>query len=578
MKRKTMSMIAAALTAAMLAGCGGSTAAGNDGGSGAGSVESTGEAESGSVQAAVTEGSGNFNEFGWEIPEETLVINILDASGNYAPNEAQKAGEQNVIAYFKEKFNVEFNIQHISGDGTEAVNLALASGDYPDVIRELPFTEMEKFVKMNKAVELTPYMDNIGSDIKESMGEHYPLFLDDSSKLWYVPTTMGSISELPDFCAHIRYDEWQAIGSPDIETPEDYYNALDAILEKFPTTPNGESRYAMSLYDSSDPAKISGFWGLKNGYKVDDEGNFTYWAFTDEGKEMTKFMNRFYREGKLDPDAFANNFEQWKTKFSNERIVGAIGDWWISYNAGHEVWQSLDPNMPEDKRFVQIGFKAEGAEEANLSGKNYLGSNCTIITDKAKDPEAILKFINFQATDLGKAISGWGIPNGTAIGDTGRTGKFWNIDEEGNWEVDPEAKQQLITETWSYDDEYYWQGVPWLFMNQSRWDDGEHNIWPNQMWYDENKWKSMMINNLEGTIYDSSMYTLRVKPDEVKLAEQSVSDAWKMNWGVAVQANDDAEFEAAWTKLQEALKVAGVNQLEQALSDNYKANIKKMEQ
>lgn len=568
MKKKTMSLVAAALSAAMLAGCGGTAASGT-----AGSGQEA-------AQAGTTEisGSGNFNEFGWEIPEETLVINILDAGGNYAPNEAQKVGEQNVIAYFKEKFNVEFKIQHISGDGTEAVNLALASGDYPDVIRELPFTEMEKFVKMNKAVDLTPYMDNIGSDIKKSMGEHYPLFLDDSSKLWYVPTTMGSIVELPDFCAHIRYDEWQAIGSPEIKTPDDYYNALNAILEKFPTTPNGESRYALSLYDSSDPAKFCGFWGLKNGYKVDDEGNFTYWAFTDEGKEMTKFINRFYREGKLDPDAFANNFEQWKTKFSNERIVGAIGDWWISYNAGHEVWQSLDPNMPEDKRFVQIGFKAKDAEEANLSGKNYLGSRCTIITDKAKNPEAILKFINFQATDMGKAISGWGLPNGTAIGDTGRTGKFWNIDENGNWEVDPEAKQQLITETWSYDDEYYWQGVPWLFMNQSRWDDGEHNIWPNQMWYDENKWKSMMIENLKGTIYDSSMYTLRVKPDEVKLAEQSVEDAWKMNWGGAVQANDDAAFDAAWTKLQDALNVAGIHQLEQALSDNYKANMKKMEQ
>lgn len=577
MKKKTMSLIAGVLSAAMLAGCGSAAASQDTAASKPAAAENAGQ-DAAQAETAAESGSGNFNEFGWEVPEETLVINILDAGGNYAPTEAQKAGEQNVIAYFKEKFNVEFNIQHISGDGTEAVNLALASGDYPDVIRELPITEMEKFVKMNKAVELTPYMNTVGADIKKSMGEHYPLFLDGESKLWYVPTTMGSIDELPDFCAHIRYDEWQAIGSPDIKTPDDYYNALNAILEKFPTTPNGESRYAMSLYDSSDPAKFCGFWGLKNGYKVDDEGNFTYWAFTDEGREMTKFINRFYLDGTLDPDAFANNFEQWKTKFSNERIVGAIGDWWISYNAGHEVWQSLDPNMPEDKRFVQIGFKAEEAKEANLSGKNYLGSRCTIITDKAKNPEAIMKFLNFQATDLGKAISGWGLPNGTAIGDTGRTGKFWNIDENGNWEVDPQAKQQLITETWSYDDEYYWQGVPWLFMNQSRWDDGEHNIWPNQMWYEENKWKSMMINNLSGTIYDSSMYTLRVKPDEVKLAEQSVSDAWKMNWGAVVQANSDEEFDAAWTRLQDALKVAGINQLEQALSDNYKANMKKMEQ
>ena len=334
----------------------------------------------------------------------------------------------------------------------------------------------------------------------------------------------------------------------------------------------------MSLYEDPDPATYSGFWGLKNGYKVDDEGNFTYWAFTDEGKEMTKFFNRFYQDKTLDPDAFANNFEQWKAKFSSERIVGAVGGWWISYNAGHEVWQSMDPNMPEDKRFVQISFKGENAEGAYLSGKNYLGSSCTIITDKAKNPEALMKFINFQATDLGKAISGWGIPNGRPIGDTGRTGKFWNIDENGNWEVDSEAKQQLVTETWSYDDEYYWQGVPWLFMNQSRWEDGEHNIWPNQMWYEENKWKSMMIENMAGTIFDASTYTLRVKSDEVKLAEQSVKDAWKMNWPIAVQANNDEEFEAAWTKLQDALTVAGIDKIEEAYSENYKEAMEKMGQ
>lgn len=573
MRKKKSSLIAAVLIAGLLAGCGNSGSAGVSGSAG-----ESGGTDASQAQAESGQGSGNFNEFGWEVPEETLEINILDASGSYAPTEAEKAGEENVIAYFKEKFNIQFNIQHITGDGTEAVNLALASGDYPDIIRNLSFTTMEKFVKMNKAVELTPYMDNIGADVKASMGEHYPLFLDNDMKLWYVPTLMGSISELPDNSAHIRYDEWQAIGAPEIKTPDDYYNALNAILEKFPTAPNGETRYAMSLYEDPDPATYSGFWGLKNGYKVDDEGNFTYWAFTDEGKEMTKFFNRFYQDKTLDPDAFANNFEQWKAKFSSERIVGAVGGWWISYNAGHEVWQSMDPNMPEDKRFVQISFKGENAEGAYLSGKNYLGSSCTIITDKAKNPEALMKFINFQATDLGKAISGWGIPNGTPIGDTGRTGKFWNIDENGNWEVDSEAKQQLVTETWSYDDEYYWQGVPWLFMNQSRWEDGEHNIWPNQMWYEENKWKSMMIENMAGTIFDASTYTLRVKSDEVKLAEQSVKDAWKMNWPIAVQANNDEEFEAAWTKLQDALTVAGIDKIEEAYSENYKEAMEKMGQ
>ena len=88
----------------------------------------------------------------------------------------------------------------------------------------------------------------------------------------------------------------------------------------------------------------------------------------------------------------------------------------------------------------------------------------------------------------------------------------------------------------------------------------------------------MMIENMAGTIFDASTYTLRVKSDEVKLAEQSVKDAWKMNWPIAVQANNDEEFEAAWTKLQDALTVAGIDKIEEAYSENYKKAMEKMGQ
>ena len=140
MKKKMMSLVAVGLAVSMLAGCGNAGTPGNEssGGVESSAQESKAPQEEESSEASGdtgegTEGSGNVNEFGWEVPEETLVINILDAAGDYAPTEGEKAGEENVIKYFKEKFNVEFNIQHITGDGTEAVNLALASGDYPDI-------------------------------------------------------------------------------------------------------------------------------------------------------------------------------------------------------------------------------------------------------------------------------------------------------------------------------------------------------------------------------------------------------------------------------------------------------------
>ena len=162
-KRVISVLVATALTASMLAGCGGS--------------EKAPEKKESSFK-----GSGEVNRFGWEKPEETLKIDILDASGYYAPLEAQKEGEKNSLKYLKDEFNVEINVEHVSGDGNEALNLALASGDYPDVITYVPFSMVEKFSKMGKAVELTSYMDTVGKDIKKSMGEHYNLFLDDKEK------------------------------------------------------------------------------------------------------------------------------------------------------------------------------------------------------------------------------------------------------------------------------------------------------------------------------------------------------------------------------------------------------------
>ena len=553
-------MIAVAMVAGAMTGCGGSS-------------KSEGK--------IVNTNTGNFNEFGWEMPEETLVINIMEAVGNDAPSEAEKLGRENMKAYYKENFNVEINMEYATGDGVEALNLALASNKYPDIIKNATRDMTQKFIDMGKTVELTPYMDTIGKDLKTSMGDLYPLFLNDELKLHYVPTLMGSLKELPDTTAHLRYDEYQAIGSPPIETPEDYYNALNAILELNPTNPAGEKRYAISFYTDpghyTDPNILSGFWGLKKGYDIDSANNFTHWAFTEEGKEMVKYFNQFHLDGTLDPDSFSNNFEQWKTKFSNERIAGAVGFWWTTYKAGHEVWQVTDPNVPEDKRYVHYSFKDPEAEAANVSHKNSLGSRCTFITDKAADPEALLKFINFQATERGGALTTWGIPNGTPIGDTGETGKLWNIDKEGNWSVDPVAKEQLINETWDYDTEGNWTDSSlWLFANQTRWPDGVHNMWPNQMWYEENKWKSMMIENLDGTIYDSSAMELLEKDSEVQMLEQSILDAWRTNWGDAVRANNDAEFDASWKKLQDALTAAGIEKYEEILKANYEKNLAKI--
>jgi len=121
-----------------------------------------------------------------------------------------------------------------------------------------------------------------------------------------------------------------------------------------------------------------------------------------------------------------------------------------------------------------------------LSPKNEIGATNTIITDWSSDPEGAMRFINFQATFPGISLGGWGLPNGTPIGDTGRTGRVWDLSDDGSWEIYPPARAALTSETWNFNEAGYFMAHPSVFVYVNRWPDGVHNFWPNQMWYEDN--------------------------------------------------------------------------------------------
>lgn len=112
---------------------------------------------------------------------------------------------------------------------------------------------------------------------------------------------------------------------------------------------SGDYPEVMTGLSKSD---VAGVWELKAGYKEDDNHKLTHWVNTPEGKEFTAYYNQVHRDGLFDPDAFSNKYDDWKSKFSNQRIIGHIGPWWQSWNAGHEVWQKTDDNWIKKQRFV----------------------------------------------------------------------------------------------------------------------------------------------------------------------------------------------------------------------------------
>ena len=74
---------------------------------------------------------------------------------------------------------------------------------------------------------------------------------------------------------------------------------------------------------------------------------------------------------------------------------------------------------------------------------------------------------------------------------------------------------------------------------QGRWADGVSCLWPNQMWYNENKWKQIMFENMKDTIVDATaLLAMGSKSEELTMAEAAVKDAWKQYFPLVCMAED----------------------------------------
>ena len=558
MKKKVLSAIlAVAMISSVLSGCGSKKSADNNV-----SIDNIKEVE--------TTGK---NVYGWDVPKETMNLTFYQ-KGMFDPNTIDK-NMKLTKDYMLENFNINVEKLVYNTDGQEKFNLAMASNDYPEVISALTKTDVLQLKEQEKLVDLTPYVDKYGQNLKKALGDNYKRYLDEDGKLYYVPAGWGMIP-IPDYSASIDYKTWKELGSPKSIPLDKYYEVLKADIKKNPTNSDGQKRYALSWHENltkqSGIETVAGFWGLQRGYKVNSDNNLTHWVNTQEGYEFTKFYNQAYRDGLFDPDGFTNKFDDWKEKFSTRRIAGHIGPWWEVWNAGHEVWQKTDPNWNEEDRYVQVNIEVPGVEQSYLSPKNTTGGSFTVVTDKAESPEKIVqlvKFLDLCVTDNMTRLLGWGVPN--------QQDSNWDIKDDGSWAFNEKSKQDLINGEYDYPvHETYGFGEIWLSHGEAAMTDlPNSSCWFDQTLRYDNKWLKILNENLSDTAYDASaLVNIDFLPNEdVTVVRQQVTDVIRAGWAKTVLSNTPEEFEANFKELQSKANQGGVEKLEKYMSEQYNKNL-----
>jgi ABC-type glycerol-3-phosphate transport system substrate-binding protein len=513
------------------------------------------------------------NRFGWEIPDETIEITYY---GGYGNPDKLKANSQHMVDFFLEEFNVKINKIVYEVDATERLNMMLTANDYPDVIAYVNVNQTKIFTQQGRALDISDLVDEYGPNIKTQLDDLYVRYFEEDGSLYALPVMWGLLP-IPDYSASVRYDYWQSIGSPEFETPYDFYEVLLQMQEKFPENDRGERTFALTDYGGGARMwmSLTGSYGFKDQYRENSDNSLTHWINTDEGLEIVKFVNKIYRDNQIDPDFLIHDFNTMKERVSSHRNMGYIGTWWPMWTAGHMVWQHTEDDWEFNRRFINVKLKFEDAEAAYLSPKDLTGSYRSFITDKCTKPEDVIKWWNFEITDIGTKVIAWGIPdseysdwlyvNGTSV---------WK-----DYVLDDFAKGSF--DLTNYDEGKVGRQFP-MIMGQHIMKDGDPRCegWVNQ-WFDQNfnavdPSRKIMHVNLKDTWFDNSYRAVAFEPDNpLTVVNQQVTDALLTGWAKVVTASSEAECEAEYYKLKISLNNLGLGDLEQFRTEEFRNKLEK---
>lgn len=543
-------------------------------------------ASSSAPESKAESSSGVVNEFGWTVPEKTIEFSFYTGDDTVV----NEAGMKVMADYLKEKFNVVINRIYYKQDMDERLNLMLAQNDYPDVIVGMSDAMANQFIEQGRALELSDLLKNYAPNWEKEMGNYTNLMRDDEGALYKMPMSWGNTTDTKGRDFGVRYDYWKETGLPMYDSFDSFYEVCKAILEKHPTSPAGDKTYALTASDKgrewfNTPLAYLGF---KSGYKEADDGTLTHWVNTDEGLMIAKYINKFYREGMIDPDWQNNVYDDAIEKFSSERVIANIGTWWHLYVGGHETWITEAGYKPE-KRFVNVPFQ-QTDKTPTLISDNYIRSTRTIITDKCKNPEEVMTWFNFEVTPLGRALISNGPPDDTNVWNF-KDGKItlsdkmvYGADINNDFHAPREAHGAGL----------YWVAAPgYVPLENDDWSTfGNPLIKTIHMWgWSYNMDKLDVARFPEATAFqmkldqtyerpdfkwDASLYTVTYPADsEEAILNVTISENIDSEWAKVVTAGSEAECEAAFLAMRDKLNQLGLKDLTAYAQSVISANIKK---
>ncbi|WP_130836242.1 extracellular solute-binding protein [Lachnoclostridium sp. Marseille-P6806] len=438
-------ILAVTLTGAMavgLAACGGGGATGGTAPAGNDGAVKTAQAETDGDDAAEDAsalGASYDNPDFYPVADEPVNLSVFTMS---MPN-VTDLSTNDFTMYLEKLTGVHLEFQTGSRDDwREKLNLALSSGDYPDVILgvnpDLAKYGCEEGIIIPLDDYLTEencpnYMKMFGDQLdlsREADGKIYSLLSTNdcyhckyAGKMWINATYLeelgvdmpGTTAEFADVCAKFleKYPTGIAVGGTEVGSGWHSF-FQEWMMNSFLLYPGGS--YTLGIYDYT---------------AVNKDGKIVCAATDERYRDFLAYAHELYEAGAIYEGDFTQTQEQLKTLVNNPEQSpvlcmpeGTISDY-IDVVSNPDLYKQYVTLPPLEG--------PDGVRLATYYKYSAVGSGAFMITDKCKDPAAALKWVDFFYSTKGDLCSQYG------------------ADEGVDWVMAPEGKVGLNGEPAMYE-------------------------------------------------------------------------------------------------------------------------------
>ena len=335
-------------------------------------------------------------------------------------------GESRVSKYITAKTGVNVRFIVPAGNEAERLNTMIAGNALPDLIT------------------LGWYEGQIPMMIEAGMVEALNLLADqydpyffrvaDAQKLGWYTREDGNVYGYPNasFTANdfqrykgtmvanetflVRKDMYEAIGSPDMTTPEGFLAALRAAKDRFPTI-GGAPIIPIVFQPFTDTGNNALQSYLQHYLAIMPESNGRYedpelGINNPEYIRWLKVFRQAYSEGLIPMDVFTDERSQIEEKAAQGRYFAMLYQNW-DMQAPQAARYDIDPNTI----YIAVdGPKNSRGDNHILPGGGISGWTLTLISRNVKDRARAIQFLTYLISEEGQMDVFFGVPEGNPYG------------------------------------------------------------------------------------------------------------------------------------------------------------------